>query len=188
MLTPWWRRLWAALPKGNLLSPKTWHVRHRGIVIFLWTQAAGLAGLALLLGETLAHSLVEGGAVAATAVLASVEALPRRVRSAVASLGLVVASAVLVHISGGYIEMHFHFFVMVGLLALYQDGIDPAYHGKIFEVFQRLQDIPTHGTGMGLAIVKKIVEGAGGRVWVESARGEGATFRFTWPAAPARVA
>ena len=62
-------------------------------------------------------------------------------------------------------------------------GIDPAYHEKIFEMFQRLNDVPVEGTGIGLAIVKKIIEGAGGSVWVESARGEGATFRFTWPGA-----
>jgi len=62
-------------------------------------------------------------------------------------------------------------------------GIDPAYHGRIFEMFQRLNDVHVEGTGIGLAIVKKIIEGAGGRVWVESARGQGATFRFTWPGA-----
>ena len=61
-------------------------------------------------------------------------------------------------------------------------GIDPAYHGKVFEIFQRLGDVSAEGTGVGLAIVRKIVEGAGGRVWVESAKSEGATFRFTWPA------
>ena len=60
-------------------------------------------------------------------------------------------------------------------------GIDPAYHGKIFEMFQRLNDVEVEGRGIGLAIVKKIVEGVGGRVWVESARGQGATFFFTWP-------
>ena len=60
-------------------------------------------------------------------------------------------------------------------------GIDPAYHGKVFEAFQRLKDVSAEGSGIGLAIVKKIIETAGGRIWVESARGEGATFRFTWP-------
>src|SRR5262249_52032967 len=60
-------------------------------------------------------------------------------------------------------------------------GIDPAYHERVFEVFQRLKEIEVEGPGVGLAIVKKIVHGAGGRLWLESAKGQGATFRFTWP-------
>jgi signal transduction histidine kinase len=59
-------------------------------------------------------------------------------------------------------------------------GIDAAYHGKIFEPFERLRgDGP--GTGAGLTIVEKIVREDGGRVWVESAPGQGSTFRFTVP-------
>jgi signal transduction histidine kinase len=61
-------------------------------------------------------------------------------------------------------------------------GIDPVYHAKVFQVFQRLQDVESEGSGVGLAIVWKVVEAAGGRVWVESGKGQGATFRFTWPA------
>jgi GAF domain-containing protein len=65
-------------------------------------------------------------------------------------------------------------------------GIDAAYHERVFEIFHRLKQISADGTGVGLAIVKKIVERAGGRIWVESVPGEGATFRFTWPAGPWR--
>jgi light-regulated signal transduction histidine kinase (bacteriophytochrome) len=61
-------------------------------------------------------------------------------------------------------------------------GIDPHYHEQIFGVFKRLNGREFPGTGMGLAIVKRIVEQRGGKVWVESAPGEGATFRFTIPA------
>jgi signal transduction histidine kinase len=64
-------------------------------------------------------------------------------------------------------------------------GVDPAYHAKLFEIFHRLDDTATEGTGVGLALVKKIVELNGGSVWVESAKGCGATFRFTWPRPPA---
>ncbi len=58
-------------------------------------------------------------------------------------------------------------------------GIDPAYHEKIFAIFQRLQDVKVEGTGVGLPIVKKIVDLNGGKLWVESEKGKGATF-FVW--------
>jgi signal transduction histidine kinase len=62
-------------------------------------------------------------------------------------------------------------------------GIDPRYHEKVFGLFDRL-DTAEDGTGVGLALVKRIVELYGGRVWVESqGAGRGSTFCFTLPGA-----
>jgi two-component system CheB/CheR fusion protein len=60
-------------------------------------------------------------------------------------------------------------------------GIDPQDAGRVFGMFKRLHGSEVSGTGIGLALCKKVIERHGGRVWVESETGRGATFKFTIP-------
>lgn len=118
-----WRRLRGALPQGSALAPEVWAARHRGIVMLLWAHAAAVPVFALVRGYSPLHALVESLVLPAAAIAANRPLLSRRVRAAVSSVGLLSASAILVHLSGGLIELHFHFFVMVAVVALYQDWI-----------------------------------------------------------------
>lgn len=64
-------------------------------------------------------------------------------------------------------------------------GIDPRFHEKIFQIFQTINTRDDfESNGVGLAIVKKIIDEQDSRIWVESKPGEGSTFHFTWPKKP----
>lgn len=124
------------LPMGGSLPEADWANRHRFLVGLTWLHAVliSLSGLifqsrselsfdALLDSNSVLHSFFECWIVFLCAALASWRRLGRSGRATCVGLGLMACSAIMVHLSGGYIEFHFHFFVMIVFLALYQDWI-----------------------------------------------------------------
>ena len=93
------------------------------MLFVLCAHAAGIFLYVLLRNGDLLHAVIEGGVVSVATMLASLPRAGRRFRAIAACVGLLTSSGILVHLSGGYIEMHFHFFVMVPLMALYQDWV-----------------------------------------------------------------
>ncbi|HEX9331072.1 MAG TPA: ATP-binding protein, partial [Anaerolineales bacterium] len=63
-------------------------------------------------------------------------------------------------------------------------GIAPEHHDRVFGLFNKL-DPKTDGTGIGLALVKRIIEVHGGKIWIQSEPGKGCTFFFTLPVSDA---
>ncbi len=116
----WLRR---TLPQGQRLPDEAWQARHRAIVALLCAHAIVVPFIAVARGLSAPHAALESLVLPLMTVAALWPRLDRRARTAAASLGLLSASGILVHLFGGLIEMHFHFFVMVGVVALYQDWI-----------------------------------------------------------------
>jgi methyl-accepting chemotaxis protein len=121
------------VPRGASIPEAAWNARHRNIVVLLAVHAPLLLVLgsytgtepyvtgATLTAEPTAHVVAGVGVVVGLALLAWWSRPSRRVRTALASVGLMTSSALLVYFSGGYIEAHFHFFVMAGVIAIYED-------------------------------------------------------------------
>jgi len=80
-----------------------------------------IAAMAFFRGFGITHALVESVPIVTLAFIADRQWSTRRTRSVAASVGLMYCSALLVHLSGGVTEVHFHFFVMLGVISLYQD-------------------------------------------------------------------
>lgn len=115
--------LWAWLPHGGSLSQSAWSSRHRGILLILWFHVLAVPAFGLMMGAS--RPLVTGGGVLLLILTLAihVSSMPRRAQSALATLGLMLSSSLFVHLSGGYIEFHFHFFVMMAVIVLYQDWL-----------------------------------------------------------------
>jgi PAS domain-containing protein len=108
---------------GTDLPPEEFERRHPLLLGFLWLQLPVLALYAALRGYGPVHLVLHALPIALLALAASAPIANQRVRASAVALGLLTASAVAVHISGGLIETHFYFFVMIVLLTLYEDWV-----------------------------------------------------------------
>jgi PAS domain S-box-containing protein len=127
------------LPTGASLPDDVWMRRHRGIVTLLWLHAVGIPIFGAVRGYPPVHVILEASVIGIAALVAGILRLNRNLRMVAATFGLLASSGVLVHLSGGIIEMHFHFFVMVAVITLYQSwlpfllaiGFVVLHHGTI---------------------------------------------------------
>ncbi|MGC4097383.1 MAG: response regulator [Nitrospira sp.] len=123
LLSAYLRRLWNTLPYGYSIDDTEWARRHRGIVWLLWMHSAGVPLFGLLTSHSATPGVVGGIALAGLALTAMSRRIANRWRAVLTTAGLVLASSLLVHLSGGVIELHFHFFVMMAVIVLYQDWL-----------------------------------------------------------------
>jgi signal transduction histidine kinase len=114
-------RIRRVLPEGGHLPADMWQRRHAFVIFLLWAHAAVIPVFAMVMGSSIDHGLFEAMPAVIVAFLAGRERLKPPIRAAFASFGLLSCSAVMVHLSGGYIEFHFHYFIMLSIIALYQD-------------------------------------------------------------------
>ena len=111
----------AAFPRGGMLPAENWRRRHVALSLVLLWHFPILLGYGLMQGYPIGHSLLDALLPLGFGLAAFSPRLGRGSRSIAVATGLISCSVLLVHLSHGLIEAHFHFFVMVALLTLYQD-------------------------------------------------------------------
>jgi diguanylate cyclase (GGDEF)-like protein/PAS domain S-box-containing protein len=116
-------RMREELPTGKTLPPEIWQRRHHAMTTLVWLHAGGLFVFGLTRGYPAWHMCIDTLPIATFAAAAGLRARGRRFRACMVSLGLLTSSAVLVHLTGGATESHFHFFVMVTVLATYEEWL-----------------------------------------------------------------
>jgi PAS domain S-box-containing protein len=116
-----WKAFFSALPKGQSLTDEVWILRHRVIVGLVFAHAFALFLFGVIRGYETFHVGLEVSVIFVLGLVGRSDRFSRTIRSIAATLGLLTASGLLVHLSGGVIETHFHFFVMVAVVSLYQD-------------------------------------------------------------------
>ena len=122
---PWAERLRAQLPQGRTLPWESWRARHRAILVVALFHAVAVPVYGIVQGFPVGHCLLEGSGIGLLVLVAWIAGRQDRTRlaSSAASVSLMTSSAMVVHLSGGITEAHFHFFVMIVILTLYEDWV-----------------------------------------------------------------
>ena len=115
-----WRRWPRWLPRGGSLPDATWRTRHRAVLVLLWAHVGLIPAYALLRGNGPAHAWLEASPILMIATVATFLPMRRVLQSSLAAGGLMICSGMVVHLSEGLVEAHFHFFVMIPVIALYE--------------------------------------------------------------------
>ena len=118
-----WEQVRGFIPEGKTLNEQEWRARHHAVVNLIWIHALILAAFGLYKGFPVLESLGEGLVIAVIGMMASLRSISYRARSAIASLGLVTSAAVLIQFTNGYNEAHFYYFIVVIIIAMYEDWI-----------------------------------------------------------------
>jgi diguanylate cyclase (GGDEF)-like protein/PAS domain S-box-containing protein len=117
------RTLKGALPTGRTLPAREWERRHRALVALLWAHAVVVPIYGLLRGYGGLHGIGHALPLIGFAGLAMLDMWSRRLRAIFVVMGLLTASALVVHASHGLTEAHFHFFVIIVVLTIYEDWL-----------------------------------------------------------------
>src|SRR5438445_8663492 len=136
LLIPITQHLTSIFPPGGSLPADVWQKRYSVLLGLTWFHAAIIALVGPLLGYsweisadapfrdgTVFHTILEGAIVGFFAGMGSLRRVGRTLQATAIAMGLMSSSAILVHLSGGYIEFYFHFFVMLSFLALLQHWV-----------------------------------------------------------------
>ncbi|WP_344015274.1 ATP-binding protein [Pseudonocardia xinjiangensis] len=136
-----WRSVLDTLPRGYNIGERDWQRRHRLLLAVLAAHVPGLVLFGVLIGHSPLTVLYVLVTPLVCLLLGSRLRQRRRAASVLVTAGLVYSSAALVGLSGGAIEAHFHFFIIIGFIALYQDWA-PFLFNIVFTVV-------SHGIGSG---------------------------------------
>ncbi|MDQ1689103.1 MAG: hypothetical protein QOK42_2078 [Frankiaceae bacterium] len=110
-------------PRGQTLPDAAWKLRHRAVLGLLLAHAVVFLAAGFIMGKPVGEVLTDAAIPALGAFAASRPGLPRIARSSIAAIATMLTSTVVVHLMGGSIEGHFHFFAMIPVVALYEDWV-----------------------------------------------------------------